>query len=117
LRSKAQKLDVWRSSQQLCRYLYYLGRIRAVQLDYTDAKDCLQQAARKVTHPYAKISRRCNLELKKVEGKLISRVGLFVTRSFHQMPVVCSKQLARRLIDTSRHLRKIRRRFGKKKSQ
>lgn len=47
LRSKAQKSDVWRSSQQLCRYLYYLGRIRAVQLDYTDAKDCLQQAVRK----------------------------------------------------------------------
>ena len=30
-----------------CRYLYYLGRIRAVQLEYTDAKDCLQQAARR----------------------------------------------------------------------
>lgn len=48
LRSKAQKNDVWRANQQLCRYLYYLGRIRAIQLDYTDAKDCLQQAARKV---------------------------------------------------------------------
>ena len=47
LRSRAQKQDVWRSTQQLCRYLFYLGRIRAVQLDYTDAKDCLQQAVRK----------------------------------------------------------------------
>ena len=49
LRSKAQKGEVWRSNQQLCRYLYYLGRIRAIQLDYTDAKDCLQQAARKAS--------------------------------------------------------------------
>ena len=37
-----------RSGAQLARYLYYLGRIRAVQLDYSEAKDCLQQAARKV---------------------------------------------------------------------
>ncbi|KAK9819846.1 hypothetical protein WJX72_003182 [[Myrmecia] bisecta] len=47
LRSKAQRPEVSRSPQQLCRYLYYLGRIRAIQLDYTEAKDCLQQAARK----------------------------------------------------------------------
>ena len=49
LRSRAQKSDIWRSNQQLCRYLFYLGRIRAVQLDYTDSKDCLQQAFRKVS--------------------------------------------------------------------
>ena len=49
LRSRAQKQEVWRSTQQLCRYLYYLGRIRAVQLDYTDSKDCLQQAVRKAS--------------------------------------------------------------------
>ena len=48
LRSKAQKSEVWRSSQQLCRYLFYMGKIRAVQLDYTDAKDYLSQALRKV---------------------------------------------------------------------
>lgn len=35
------------SLPQLCRYLYYWGRIRAIQLEYSDAKDCLQQAARK----------------------------------------------------------------------
>jgi len=46
LRSKSE-LPEQRSNQQYCRYLYYLGRIRAVQLEYTDAKDCLQQAARK----------------------------------------------------------------------
>lgn len=48
LRSKAQRPETSRSSQQACRYLYYLGRIRAIQLEYTEAKDCLQQAARKV---------------------------------------------------------------------
>ena len=48
LRSKAQRPEVSRSTHQLCRYLYYLGRIRAIQLEYTEAKDCLQQALRKV---------------------------------------------------------------------
>lgn len=48
LRSKAQRPETTRSNQQACRYLYYLGRIRAIQLEYTEAKDCLQQAARKV---------------------------------------------------------------------
>ena len=42
-----------RSGQQLARYLYYLGRIRAVRLEYSEAKDCLQQAARKVWGPPA----------------------------------------------------------------
>lgn len=47
LRSKAQRPEQSRSNQQHCRYLYYLGCIRAIQLEYTEAKDCLQQAARK----------------------------------------------------------------------
>ena len=45
-RSKAQKSEVFRSNQQFCRYLYYVGRIRTIQLEYTDAKDCLQQVLR-----------------------------------------------------------------------
>jgi 26S proteasome regulatory subunit N3 len=32
---------------QYCRYLYYLGTIRAIQLEYTEAKEVLQQASRK----------------------------------------------------------------------
>jgi len=36
-----------RSIQQQCRYLYYLGRIRAVQLEYSEAKECLTQAYQK----------------------------------------------------------------------
>ena len=35
------------SNSQYCRHLYYLGRIRAVQLEYGAAKECLAQAARK----------------------------------------------------------------------
>ncbi|KXZ51995.1 hypothetical protein GPECTOR_10g1017 [Gonium pectorale] len=46
-RSKAQKADQFRSGQQYCRYLYYLGRIRTIQLEYTEAKDCLQQSLRR----------------------------------------------------------------------
>lgn len=42
LRSKTE-LPESRSNPQYCRYLYYLGRIRAVQLDYSAAKDCLTQ--------------------------------------------------------------------------
>ena len=46
LRSKTV-LPSSRSSSQQCRYLYYLGRIRAIQLEYTEAKECLTQALRK----------------------------------------------------------------------
>jgi len=35
------------SNNQLCRYLYYVGRIQATQLDYSDAFTKLNQAARK----------------------------------------------------------------------
>lgn len=36
-----------RSNNQLARYMYYTGRIKAVQLDYSDALWNLQQASRK----------------------------------------------------------------------
>jgi len=36
-----------RSNAQQARYLHYLGRIRAVHLEYTEAKECLSQALRK----------------------------------------------------------------------
>ncbi|RWW84429.1 hypothetical protein BHE74_00006974, partial [Ensete ventricosum] len=32
---------------KFCRYLFYLGKIRTIQLEYTDAKESLLQAARK----------------------------------------------------------------------
>jgi 26S proteasome regulatory subunit N3 len=35
------------SASQMARLLYYQGRIKAVQLDYSDAHACLQQALRK----------------------------------------------------------------------
>ena len=38
LRARAQ-LPASRSNQQQCRYLYHLGRIRAIQLEYSDAKE------------------------------------------------------------------------------
>lgn len=36
-----------RSNNQLARYFYYVGRIKAIQLDYTEAYRCLSQAQRK----------------------------------------------------------------------
>ena len=35
------------ANNQVCRYLYYLGRIRAIQLAYTQAHDHLESATRK----------------------------------------------------------------------
>ncbi|XWS62625.1 hypothetical protein CRYUN_Cryun06bG0027200 [Craigia yunnanensis] len=46
LRSKAPRFEA-HSNQQFCRYLFYSGKIRTIQLEYTDAKECLLQAARK----------------------------------------------------------------------
>ncbi|GKV23991.1 hypothetical protein SLEP1_g33653 [Rubroshorea leprosula] len=46
LRSKAPRFEA-HSNQQFCRYLFYLGKIRTIQLEYTDAKEALLQAARK----------------------------------------------------------------------
>ena len=60
LRSKAT-LPASRSNQQQCRYLYYLGRIRAIQLEYSEAKECLQMAQRKAP----KFARGFTLELSK----------------------------------------------------
>jgi len=39
--------EIEASSNQFARYLYYTGRIKAIQLDYTDAASCLSQALRK----------------------------------------------------------------------
>ena len=41
------------SNPQYARYHYYLGRIKAVKLDYTDAHTNLQQAIRRAPQPKA----------------------------------------------------------------
>jgi len=46
LRAKAQP-EFYKSSAQHCRLLYYHGRIQAVLLEYSDAKEALVQASRK----------------------------------------------------------------------
>ncbi len=43
------------SNNQFCRYLYYMGRVQATQLEYSDAYQRLMMAVRKVT----KHTRRC----------------------------------------------------------
>lgn len=46
LRSKAPSFGA-RSNHQCCRYLFYVGKIQTIQLEYADAKESLLQAARK----------------------------------------------------------------------
>ncbi|XP_055814712.1 probable 26S proteasome non-ATPase regulatory subunit 3 [Solanum dulcamara] len=41
--SKAHQVEAL-SNQQYCRYLFYQGKIKTIQLEYTDAKDFLQAA-------------------------------------------------------------------------
>ncbi|CAA0827722.1 26S proteasome non-ATPase regulatory subunit 3 homolog A [Striga hermonthica] len=57
LRAKAPRFEAHSNQQarlkayslyfHFCRYLFYLGKIRTIQLEYTDAKESLLQAARK----------------------------------------------------------------------
>ena len=48
LRAKAPRPDPPRSPQEFARHLFYLGVIRASRLEYSDARDALLQASRKV---------------------------------------------------------------------
>ncbi|KAB2051144.1 hypothetical protein ES319_A12G036500v1 [Gossypium barbadense] len=59
LRSKAPRFEA-HSNQQFCRYLFYLGKIRTIQLEYTDAKECLLQAARKAPIAALDFRVQCN---------------------------------------------------------
>lgn len=47
------------SNNQLVRYMYYVGRIHAVQLDYTESYTKLSQAMRKAPQNTAKGFRQC----------------------------------------------------------
>ncbi|KAJ3692821.1 hypothetical protein LUZ60_011916 [Juncus effusus] len=59
LRSKAPRFEA-HSNQQFCRYLFYLGKIRTIQLEYTDAKESLLQAARKAPSTARGFRVQCN---------------------------------------------------------
>ncbi|KAK7376684.1 hypothetical protein VNO80_02098 [Phaseolus coccineus] len=59
LRSKAPRFEA-HSNQQFCRYLFYLGKIRTIQLEYTDAKESLLQAARKAPSAARGFRIQCN---------------------------------------------------------
>ncbi|XP_047049638.1 probable 26S proteasome non-ATPase regulatory subunit 3 [Lolium rigidum] len=59
LRSKAPRFEA-HSNQQFCRYLFYLGKIRTIQLEYTDAKESLLQAARKAPTAARGFRIQCN---------------------------------------------------------
>ncbi|KAI5389211.1 hypothetical protein KIW84_074748 [Lathyrus oleraceus] len=59
LRSKAPRFEA-HSNQQFCRYLFYLGKIQTIQLEYTDAKESLLQAARKTPVAAQGFQIQCN---------------------------------------------------------
>ncbi|KAJ1290633.1 hypothetical protein BS78_02G259600 [Paspalum vaginatum] len=59
LRSKAPRFEA-HSNQQFCRYLFYLGKIRTIQLEYTDAKESLLQAAQKAPTSARGFRIQCN---------------------------------------------------------
>ncbi|KAJ4783744.1 26S proteasome non-ATPase regulatory subunit 3 [Rhynchospora pubera] len=59
LRSKAPRFEA-HSNHQFCRYLFYLGKIRTIQLEYTDAKESLLQAARKAPSTARGFRIQCN---------------------------------------------------------
>ncbi|GAB2300412.1 hypothetical protein Dimus_034455 [Dionaea muscipula] len=59
LRSKAPRFNA-HSNQQFCRYLFYLGKIQTIQLEYTDAKENLLQAARKAPAAARGFRIQCN---------------------------------------------------------
>ncbi|WOL16795.1 hypothetical protein Cni_G25583 [Canna indica] len=59
LRSKAPRFEA-HSNQQFCRYLFYLGKIRTIQLEYTDAKESLLQSARKAPVAARGFQIQCN---------------------------------------------------------
>nr|CAB3454094.1 unnamed protein product [Digitaria exilis] len=72
LRSKAPRFEAHSNQQVInelvclmfglifCRYLFYLGKIRTIQLEYTDAKESLLQAARKAPTTARGFRIQCN---------------------------------------------------------
>lgn len=82
LRSQAQQPES-HSNSQYCRYLYYLGRIRAVQLDYADARECLMQASRKAPQK----ARGFQVEVQKWLITVRLLLGEIPDRALFQQPI------------------------------
>ncbi len=62
------------SDNQFCRYLYYMGRIHALQLDYSDARDSLAQSARKLPQNTALGFRRACSKLSIIVQLLLGEI-------------------------------------------
>ncbi|KAK8926059.1 putative 26S proteasome non-ATPase regulatory subunit 3 [Platanthera zijinensis] len=59
LRSMVLRLEA-HSNPQFCRYMFYLGKITTIQLEYTNAKESLMQAARKAPKAARGFRIQCN---------------------------------------------------------
>jgi len=77
------KFPETRSNNQLARYLYYVGRVRAVQLDYSEAFRCLQEALRK-SPQHGALGFRCNLQKFVIVVQLL--MGEIPDRSVYRQP-------------------------------
>jgi 26S proteasome regulatory subunit N3 len=84
-RSKAQRPEV-QTNQQACRYLFYLGQIRAVQLEYSEAKESLSQALRKAPQ----IAKGFRLQTVKWLSVVRLLLGEIPERSLFMQPGMCS---------------------------
>lgn len=78
-RSKAQKSDTWRVPAQYCRYLFYLGTIRAIQLEYSEAKEVLQQVRGYATNAacaeYTSVLGNACVHVVSVRSQVVVQVG------------------------------------------
>jgi len=74
LLAKTEFKEETAGAHQLARYYYYQGRIKAVQLEYTRAHQCLVQAVRKAPQYTAKGFRATALKLQAIVQLLMGEV-------------------------------------------
>jgi len=81
--SKTQFKEEAASNEEFARYLYYQGKIKSIQLDYTDAYSCLQGAMRKAPQHSA---RGFRLAVTKLACIVQCLIGEIPERSLFRQP-------------------------------
>ncbi|KAF9349475.1 26S proteasome non-ATPase regulatory subunit [Mortierella sp. AD094] len=74
------------TNNQLARYMYYLGRIKAIQLEYTESHQCLLQAVRKA--PQNNVTAGFQQEANKLLIIVQLLMGEIPERSLFRQPVL-----------------------------
>eukprot|EP00320_Phaeocystis_rex_P000219 CAMPEP_0119076298 /NCGR_PEP_ID=MMETSP1178-20130426/85810_1 /TAXON_ID=33656 /ORGANISM="unid sp, Strain CCMP2000" /LENGTH=518 /DNA_ID=CAMNT_0007058567 /DNA_START=44 /DNA_END=1600 /DNA_ORIENTATION=+ len=73
-------------NSQLARFLYYQGRIKALQLEYSDAHRCLLQATRKAPQTTGRKALGFRLAVHKLSAIVQLLLGAIPERSFFREP-------------------------------